>query len=201
MRLLVRQGRKFRLYLGLGSQDAQVKTLGESSGVRTNFRTNYYVGGDPYTKAAILGLPRNAPDPPGQGVVYLRWPGAEAAQLVRVPLADNAGVTRLLPPLHPATAAATGVATPLAIGGYGPATPPAAAVAAPVADSSHRSQEAQAALALFVAGKSMAEIVLELEGVRSNQGSRYQTALGKVQGLVRQALTGPAEGQESNGTT
>lgn len=50
------------------------------------------------------------------------------------------------------------------------------------------SAEARHALQLFLTGKSMAEVVLELRGVRSNEGSKYQRASDEVQDLVRQAM-------------
>jgi hypothetical protein len=48
--------------------------------------------------------------------------------------------------------------------------------------------EAARAASLFVAGKSLAEIVSQLRGVKSSEGSRYQQALNEVLDLIRQGV-------------
>jgi hypothetical protein len=50
------------------------------------------------------------------------------------------------------------------------------------------SAEARHAAGLFVAGKSPAEIVEALRGVKSNQGSKYQQALSEILDLVREGI-------------
>jgi hypothetical protein len=50
------------------------------------------------------------------------------------------------------------------------------------------SPEAAHAAGLFLGGKSPAEIVAELRGVKSNQGRSYQTALAEITELIRQGV-------------
>jgi hypothetical protein len=50
------------------------------------------------------------------------------------------------------------------------------------------SPEAARAAGLFLAGKSPAEIVVELRGVKSSRGRSYQTALNDVIELIRQGV-------------
>lgn len=50
--------------------------------------------------------------------------------------------------------------------------------------------EAQRALALLLAGKEPAEIVLELRKVKTSQGATYQRALKEIMELIRQAIQG-----------
>jgi hypothetical protein len=45
---------------------------------------------------------------------------------------------------------------------------------------------------LFQNGMDLAAIVLELRGVRSSEGKRYQVALSEVQALLRAGLRGVA---------
>jgi hypothetical protein len=52
------------------------------------------------------------------------------------------------------------------------------------------SPEAAHAAGLFLGGKSPAEIVAELRGVKSSQGRSYQTALNEVTELIRQGVQG-----------
>ncbi len=50
------------------------------------------------------------------------------------------------------------------------------------------SPEAARAASLFLGGKSPAEIVVELRGVKSSQGRSYQTALNEITKLIRQGV-------------
>jgi len=50
--------------------------------------------------------------------------------------------------------------------------------------------EAQRAYTMFMGGKTPAEIVLELRGIKSNAGSTYQKALKEIMDLIRQAIAG-----------
>ena len=106
--LLLREGRKFGIFLISASQDFLVKTIGGNgsnggSGVRDCYRTAYYAGGDPTTANALLDMP--AKDIPenelGQGIVMLRCataPQAKKAIQARVPYVDNEALYRLLGP-------------------------------------------------------------------------------------------------------
>lgn len=59
-----------------------------------------------------------------------------------------------------------------------------------LATSAPASAEARRAAALFMEGADPAAIVLQLRGVRSSEGKRYQTALADVLELVRQGMRG-----------
>jgi hypothetical protein len=65
-----------------------------------------------------------------------------------------------------------------------------AAYHAPQGDTT-LSAEAARVRALFLEGSSLAEIVYQVRGVKSNEGRRYQAALSDVQGLLREAITQP----------
>lgn len=70
---------------------------------------------------------------------------------------------------------------------------PAAATAA-LGTATGASPEAARAAALFVAGSSPAEIVREMRGVSSREGSRYQAALTEILDLIRQGYRGGQDG-------
>ena len=189
--VILREGRKFGLYIIMATQDALISTLGGSSGLRAQAQTVYYVGGDSYSAKALLGFV--PPDPEGRGICHLKSTATPGAPLIRVPRPTNADVEAWLGPL-----VATEMATPVATSGYGPGYTLAtdnvidlqarvAKVTPTVADVAI-SADAQAALALFLAGKSMADVVLELRGIASNQGGKYQAALTEITELVRQAM-------------
>jgi hypothetical protein len=65
-----------------------------------------------------------------------------------------------------------------------------AAYHAPQGDTA-LSAEAARVYGLFLDGKSLAEIVYQVRGVKSNQGGKYQGALAEVQDLHRQAMQHP----------
>jgi hypothetical protein len=102
---LLRQGRKYGIFVIVASQDFQVKTLGledEGGSVRKCFLTCYYTGGDTTTAKELLysekpsSLPENKI---GKGTVLLRCTGTKnEATLAKVPFVDNAAVYRLLGP-------------------------------------------------------------------------------------------------------
>jgi hypothetical protein len=52
------------------------------------------------------------------------------------------------------------------------------------------SAEALRAHALFLSGKDLTEIVMELRGIKPKEGARYQQALKEIQALIRQAIAG-----------
>ena len=102
---LLRQGRKYGIFVIVASQDFQVKTLGlegEGGSVRKCFLTCYYTGGDTTTAKELLysekpsSLPENKI---GKGTDLLRCTGTKnEAALVNVPFVDNPAVYRLLGP-------------------------------------------------------------------------------------------------------
>jgi DNA segregation ATPase FtsK/SpoIIIE-like protein len=95
---ILRQGRALRMYLVGASQDFLTKTIGSSSGVREAYRTAFYSGGDLTGARSLLDIRQNEIEEHrlGQGVVYLRSSATSPARLVRVPLASNEGIHRLL---------------------------------------------------------------------------------------------------------
>ena len=203
---ILREGRKVQILTVGASQEFLVKTIGGSSGARDQYRTAYYVGGDRTSASALLDLPARTIDdgPLGHGVALLRSKATPAARLVRVPLASNAGINLLLGAADPGYP----VATVDADSGYQQATNDRPFGFAPVAkcmpDGSHmvasdnqatsapESPEAARAMQLFMQGLDPAAIVLELRGIKSNEGRRYQQALAEVLELLRGAVRGAA---------
>lgn len=97
VRPLLREGRKLGLYVIMAAQDMLVSSLGTSAGVRAQFQTCYYGGGEPYSARALLGQTvDDPPDPPG--VVWLKARPCKEPTLIRVPLVNNATIDRLLGP-------------------------------------------------------------------------------------------------------
>jgi hypothetical protein len=94
---VLREGRKFGLYIIMATQDALVSTLGGSSGLRAQAQTVYYVGGDSYSAKALLGFV--PPDPEGRGICHLKSTATPGAPLIRVPRPTNADVQAWLGPL------------------------------------------------------------------------------------------------------
>jgi hypothetical protein len=98
---LLREGRKYGIFLIVASQDFQVKTIGfEGGGVRKCFKTAFYVGGDMATAKALLN-DDNQKDPIpendlGKGTIMLRCSATKKAVLAKVPYVDNKALYRLL---------------------------------------------------------------------------------------------------------
>jgi hypothetical protein len=197
---ILREGRKVAILTVGASQEFLVKTIGGSSGARDQYRTAYYVGGDRTSASALLDLPARTIDdgPLGHGVALLRSKATPAARLVRVPLASNQGINLLL--------GAADVATTEADTGYQVATNDRPFGFAPVANhmpessqnvattewlpSAAASPEAARAAQLFMQGLDPAAIVLELRGITSREGGKYQKALAEVLDLIRQGMGG-----------
>lgn len=98
---ILREGRKYGIYLICASQDFQVKTTGmDGGGVRKCFRTAFYVGGDMATAKALLE--KTSDEIPetelGKGVVMLRCKVTGSAVMARVPYTDNESLYTLLGP-------------------------------------------------------------------------------------------------------
>jgi Helicase HerA, central domain len=100
---LLREGRKYGIFLIVASTDFQVKTIGmdeRGGGVRKNFRTACYVGGDS-TTANVLLEKQSTPIPEtdlGKGTMMLRCSATSKAVLATVPYCDNDALYRLLGP-------------------------------------------------------------------------------------------------------
>jgi hypothetical protein len=99
---LLREGRKYGVFVIVASQDFQVKTIGMDGGsVRKCLLTTYYTGGDATTARELLAEPdlEIKENELGKGVVYLKCAGTKNKPvLVRVPFVDNESVYRLLGP-------------------------------------------------------------------------------------------------------
>lgn len=91
---LLREGRKLGLYVITAAQDMLISTVGGSAGLRSQFATVYYGGGDPYTARALLAV--KVAEPPGRGVCWLRSVADVEPRQVRVPLVTNADIAGLL---------------------------------------------------------------------------------------------------------
>jgi hypothetical protein len=205
---LLRQGRALRLYAVGASQDFLVKTLGGGSGVRDCYRTAVYSGGDVVSAASLLDMGRKdiqaVEGELGGGVVLLRSTATTPARLVRVPYVSNEALYRLLPDTsQQSSSVQSGTVQPRATTTPGirdTATPAVCmpdsgqmfAEDTPAYEAAPRAKpasvEAERALALLISGKSTTEIVLELRGIRSNQGSRYRQAADDIHELLRAAL-------------
>lgn len=99
---LLREGRKYGIFVILASQDFQVKTIGMDGGsVRKCLLTVFYTGGDKTTGKELLNMQEKdlAENEIGKGVVYLRCVGTQNQPvLVQVPFVDNEAVYKLLGP-------------------------------------------------------------------------------------------------------
>lgn len=195
---ILREGRKFRMYTVGASQEFLVKTIGGSSALRDCYRTAAYVGGDLKSASALLDM-RQADIAEheaelGGGIVYLRSKATAPAALVRVPYASNRAIKGLLgdgqgamvdlgrhtrgdDPVYERTVGEADHVPHI----YHPSATSGAA------DSAPQSAEAAQVAALFAQGLDIAQIVLQLRGVRGNQGKRYQDAAAEVQALLRAA--------------
>ena len=197
---ILREGRKVSMLCVGASQEFLVKVIGGSAGARDQYRTAFYLGGDKTSAAALLDLPARTIDdgPLGHGVALLRSAATPTAQIVRVPLASNTAIYRLLSGIQPADERHTQGPIDTTIEGeaYAVDMPESSQkVAADVcqnsaAESHKPGPESLRAAQLFISGKNPAEIVRELRGIKSNQGAAYQRALAEVHDLIRQGIGG-----------
>lgn len=100
---LLREGRKYGIFVIVASQDFQVKTIGMDGGsVRKCLLTAFYTGGDKTTCKELLNYEKMEDIPEnklGKGIVVLRCVGTQnEPTLVRVPFVDNQSVYQLLGP-------------------------------------------------------------------------------------------------------
>lgn len=100
---LLRDGRKYRIYVIIASQDFQVETIGiEGKGsIRKSLLTVFYTGGDLTTRRELLNeVTRETPENKiGKGTILMRCTGTQnEVVLARVPFVDNEAVYTLLGP-------------------------------------------------------------------------------------------------------
>lgn len=99
---LLREGRKYGIYLVVAAQDFLAKTVaadGEGA-IRKMYRTALYVGGDGTTAKMLLNIPANQipENELGKGTVMLRCSATKQAVLAKVPYVDNESLYTLLGP-------------------------------------------------------------------------------------------------------
>ena len=93
----LREGRKVNLFLVGAAQDFLVKSVGGTGAVRDCYRTAFYVGGDQTSARVLLDVKGRVDDGQlGRGLAMLRSKATPTAQVVRVPLASNGTLARLL---------------------------------------------------------------------------------------------------------
>lgn len=201
---IAEQGRKYGVFCLLAAQAWQIDAAGP---VRDRLASHYTMRtrGDQFRYQ--MGLRGSAPLDtmflhPGEA--YFLSNRGELCKVV-IPRMDTADLARIggqldgsraalgqpfgfAPATLPVTPSAQIVADDRPDRSQNVAGPRAATTAAPSATTA--SPEAAHAAALFVAGSSPADIVRELRGVGSKEGSRYQQALSEVLDLVRQGLRG-----------
>ena len=124
------------------------------------------------------------------------WRTSGATQTIAIPnttAADVARVGALLSGYQAATEMATDD-RPFGFAGVAKPKPDCSQVVATEKwlPSAAASPEAARAAGLFMQGLDPAEIVLQLRGVRSSEGGRYQKALAEVLELIRQGMRGSA---------
>jgi hypothetical protein len=113
---ILNEGRKVDMFVIGAAQSMLVKTLGGDSAAREAYRTCYYLNGDTSSAAALLNLRQRdiRTEAITEGLAYLRSVATQPPHLVRVPLASNEGIHRLLiggSPQEPVLM--TGATTPL----------------------------------------------------------------------------------------
>lgn len=182
---LLRQGRALRLYLCGASQDFLTRTIGSSSGIREAYRTVFYSGGDLTGARSLLDIRQSDIEEHqlGQGVVYLRSAATSPARLVRVPLASNQGISRMLG----APAQAHVVSGADVAAGASPSGTTTGAAATPAAmEKAALSVQAERVRSAILEGLSQNEIIRRVWGCEPNtrQGKRavdeYRAILAEI---------------------
>ncbi len=190
---LLREARKVNIFVIGAAQDFLVKTIGGAGAVRDCYRTAFYVGGDAQTARVLLDVRGSVDDGQlGQGLAMLRCKVTPQAALVRVPYASNEAISRLLDGSETAYGPTIDMPAPMPERSQAVAEPVAAYPA--LESATTVAPEAARVASLFLAGKTPAEIVLELHGIKSSQGAKYQQALSEVLDLVRQGVAPKAAG-------
>lgn len=193
---LSRIGRGVGMYLLTAAHSMLVK---DGAAFRDQFRTGYYLGGARSTGSALLDMPQREIDEGilETGVAYLRSTATHPAQVVRVPYASNDALYRLLtdgqptmdrlPPGYRTGYQNTPVHDAGSLrGSHMVANTEEATTASQCATPIHA--DAARAAGLFLGGKDVSAVVLEIKGVKSNEGRRYQTAVTEVQQLIREGM-------------
>jgi hypothetical protein len=182
---LLREGRKVGVYAVGASQSMLVKVLGGDSAARECYRTAIYGGGDMRSAAALLDVPqRQLPESElGNGIVMLRSVATRPAALVRVPLASNAGIARLLGAPSVSTSPEPAWSAEHEAAHEGAATIPLRGHC----DAVQLTPEDAQIVEGFKAGKSASDLAQELSGGKKG-GAAYQKASGVVAAALRRAL-------------
>jgi hypothetical protein len=190
---VLREGRKVHLLVVGAAQDFLTKTLGTSGAVRDCYRTAYYLGGDEVSARVLLDMQGRVDDGTlGAGVALVRSVATTPAQRVRVPLASNAAVARLLGDSWTDTGQCTGGTGPHAPMPDSPESSPdhpgRSSLKSAAERAKTRTPEEERIVTLFFSGKDVSEIVTELTGMKSSSGRPYQNKLREVQSIIRESL-------------
>jgi hypothetical protein len=181
---VLREGRKFGLYIIMATQDALISTLGGSSGLRAQAQTVYYVGGDSYSAKALLGFV--PPDPEGRGICHLKSTATPSAPLIRVPRPTNADVRAWLGPLvNAASAPSEAASRPFHV------VPPSQIVEvagevidAPLGSGTGKRQQVRV---LVKAGVKSSAIIAEVWGATG--GRAYQQAADELTAILAELIS------------
>lgn len=194
---LLREGRKFGLYVVGASQSMLIKVVGGDSSAREAYRTAFYVGGDLKSAVALLDMPQREIDEGAlaTGVAYLRSSATSPARLVRVPYASNEGISGLLGATSDATSGATSEGRRIGF------RVPRREVGAEVGAEAHSGEplpahqdaqkwtpEERRIVALLAEGKKPREIVIAVFGVEG--GREYQRGAAIVAAVLARLARG-----------
>lgn len=170
---IIYEARKWTMFGMFSGKSLPAHAFG-GSGARDSL-SSLYVFKTTARQAQMVGLDRDAAQlvadlEPGRAVLT----GPVDPRIVAIPLTTTEDLARLQQPTDMPTGS-------LEV---------ASAGSLEIASQSTELLSPEAALAarLFLAGKSPAEIVDQLRGVKSSEGKRYQTALGEVLDLVRDGV-------------
>ncbi len=193
MARILREGRKVGILLVTAAQDWLVKSIGGTGATRDNFRTAYYLGGDMTSARVLLDVQKGVDDGQlGQGLAFLRSKVTSPAQLVRVPLASNYALERLLPDFQQASSpildVPTGEVLELPGNPAGTQQEPIQLVTSTASQSpGSLTAEELRVVSLFREGKDVAEIVRTLHP-HAKQGRATQLHSAQVQEILRKVL-------------
>lgn len=188
---LLREGRKLGLFIITAAQDMLISTVGGSAGLRSQFATVYYGGGDPYTARALLAV--KVAEPAGKGVCWLRSVTDTEPRQVRVPLVTNADITALLGSAGRDGSGPRGtvieghfapIADPASVASV-PASPPfpVASVPLPPMDDAGKRQQVRA---LVRAGVKSSAIIAEVWGATG--GRAYTQAADELTAILAELV-------------
>jgi hypothetical protein len=182
---ILREGRKYAIYLVTAAQDMLVRTLKTGGEIRENLRTAIYSGGAIASAVPLVDMTKREigqfEERLGRGVVLLRSQVTPQATLARVPLASNEAVVRLLSDDAPTMPNWTADGQQRDGKADGTDAAPQSA--------GQLSAEAARVRALFAGGMALNDIIREVKNVNPAKGGRaVQKAREEVEALLREVL-------------